>query len=62
MRRVKLAILPIVLASIGAAAPVGPVCAAEGCCKICKAGKACGDSCIARDKACKKEKGCACNG
>lgn len=43
----------------------GPICGtafAEGCCKTCKAGKACGDSCIARDKACKKGKGCACDG
>ena len=44
----------------------GPVCgtsfASEGCCMVCKAGKACGDSCISRDKNCKKGKGCACNG
>ena len=44
----------------------GPICgtayASEACCKVCKAGKACGDSCIARDKACSKPKGCACNG
>ena len=32
------------------------------CCKVCRAGKACGDSCISRDKACHKGKGCACNG
>ncbi len=32
------------------------------CCKVCKKGKACGDSCIARDKECHKGKGCACNG
>ncbi len=32
------------------------------CCKTCHKGKACGDSCIARDKACKKGKGCACDG
>jgi hypothetical protein len=31
------------------------------CCKRCSAGKACGDSCIARDKACHKGKGCACD-
>lgn len=33
-----------------------------GCCKTCRKGKACGDSCIARDKVCHKGKGCACNG
>ena len=32
------------------------------CCKVCKAGKACGDSCISRDKECHKGKGCACDG
>ena len=31
------------------------------CCKICKKGKACGDSCISRDKDCNKPPGCACN-
>ncbi len=38
--------------------------AAQGyaCCKICSAGKACGDSCIARSKTCHKGKGCACDG
>ncbi len=37
--------------------------AAQGaaCCKVCKAGKACGDSCIAVDKVCHKGKGCACD-
>ena len=32
------------------------------CCKICKARKACGDSCISRDKECHKPPGCACDG
>lgn len=32
------------------------------CCKICRKGKACGDSCIARNKTCRKGPGCACNG
>jgi hypothetical protein len=38
--------------------------AAQGfyCCKVCSKGKACGDSCIARDKTCHKGKGCACDG
>lgn len=40
----------------------GEVCLAAGCCKTCSKGKACGDSCIARDKPCAKPKGCACNG
>ena len=32
------------------------------CCRICRKGKACGDSCIARNKTCHKPPGCACNG
>ncbi len=39
----------------------GAAAAQERCCKRCSAGKACGDSCIARDKACHKGKGCACD-
>lgn len=35
---------------------------AQGCCKICRKGKACGDTCIARDKICHKGPGCACDG
>jgi hypothetical protein len=31
------------------------------CCKRCSAGKACGDSCISKDKTCHKGKGCACD-
>ena len=32
------------------------------CCKICKKGKACGDSCIKRSYTCHQPPGCACNG
>lgn len=32
------------------------------CCKVCKKGKACGNSCIARSKTCHKGRGCACDG
>ena len=32
------------------------------CCKICKKGKACGDSCINKSYTCHKPPGCACNG
>ena len=31
------------------------------CCKYCRKGKACGDSCISRKKTCRKGKGCACD-
>jgi hypothetical protein len=32
------------------------------CCKICRKGKACGDSCIASEKTCHVVPGCACDG
>lgn len=32
------------------------------CCRVCKKGKACGDSCIAQTSTCSKPPGCACNG
>lgn len=45
--------------AIGAAAPEA-ACAAGSCCKVCKKGKPCGDSCIAADRRCTKGPGCAC--
>ncbi len=61
--KILLAAVALSTASLsGAASPLcGTAYAAEKCCKKCKAGKACGDSCISRDKACTKPKGCACN-
>ncbi len=32
------------------------------CCKVCTTGKACGNSCIARNKTCHQPPGCACDG
>lgn len=32
------------------------------CCKVCRQGKACGDSCISRSYTCRKGVGCACDG
>ncbi|MFZ6185892.1 formylglycine-generating enzyme family protein [Nannocystis pusilla] len=32
----------------------------QGCCRYCSTGKPCGDSCIARNKTCRKGPGCAC--
>jgi hypothetical protein len=31
------------------------------CCKVCHQGKACGNTCIAREKICHIGKGCACD-
>lgn len=38
-----------------------PVTSSAGCCKVCRKGKACGNSCIARDKQCHQPPGCACD-
>ena len=35
---------------------------ARACCRVCRTGKACGDSCISRSYTCRKGAGCACNG
>lgn len=40
----------------------GTASSAQRCCKVCKKGKACGDTCIAKEKTCHKGAGCACNG
>ena len=45
--------------SLVGSSPLGGQLAA--CCKICRKGKACGDSCISRTKTCTKGKGCACD-
>lgn len=34
---------------------------AQACCRMCRRGKACGDSCINRSYTCHKGPGCACN-
>ena len=33
---------------------------ARGCCRVCRTGKPCGNSCIARNKTCRTFGGCAC--
>lgn len=35
---------------------------AQSCCKICRKGQACGNSCISWDKVCHRPPGCACQG
>lgn len=34
----------------------------SGCCRVCRSGKACGDSCISRTSNCTRGQGCACQG
>lgn len=35
---------------------------AQSCCKVCRTGKACGNTCISRSKRCHVGQGCACDG
>lgn len=45
------------------AAPVTACNESTGpCCRTCREGKACGDSCISRDDTCNVGPGCACDG
>lgn len=37
-----------------------PLSLRRKCCKVCKKGKPCGDSCIAKTKECHQPPGCAC--
>lgn len=62
MKALISALALVSLAAVGAAAPICGTAYAQSCCKVCKKGKACGDSCIARNKTCTKGKGCACDG
>lgn len=34
----------------------------RACCRVCRTGKACGNSCISRSYTCRRPPGCACNG
>ncbi len=38
-----------------------PSAVLAACCKTCRKGKACGNSCISRAKTCRKPPGCACD-
>lgn len=61
----KLVFGAIALAIVTPLPSADPLCAEAGgyaCCRVCKKGKACGDSCIAATASCNKPKGCACNG
>lgn len=39
-----------------------PTPVALSCCKVCSVGKACGNTCISRNKTCHVGPGCACDG
>jgi hypothetical protein len=61
MRALLVGLALLGASTLGAAAPLCGTAYAQSCCKVCSKGKACGNSCIARDKVCHKGKGCACN-
>ncbi|WP_434425253.1 hypothetical protein [Nannocystis pusilla] len=44
-----------------ASEPVPDASPASSCCRMCHKGKACGNTCIARDKVCHTPPGCACD-
>lgn len=56
--RVGLVLVPLAISSATTACND----ATGACCKICKEGKACGDTCIAKSSTCHVGKGCACDG
>lgn len=48
--------------AVDAAHDQGDTATQAGCCRVCTRGKACGNSCISRDKQCYQPPGCACDG
>jgi len=50
------------LRSRALADPARSIPVALACCKVCSVGKACGNTCISRDKTCHVGQGCACDG
>lgn len=62
MKPIAIALALAVLVPGTADVPLCGTAMAAACCKVCKKGKACGDSCIAESSRCTKPPGCACNG
>jgi hypothetical protein len=61
----RYALIPLLLA-LTSFANVATACRSDGptgaCCKVCKEGKPCGDTCIAKTDVCHTSGGCACAG
>lgn len=55
------AAIPAIAAPDSVACRVNPETGERACCRVCSTGKACGDSCIARNRNCRRGAGCACN-
>jgi hypothetical protein len=69
LRRLRAAIPLSAMLVLASSAPLVTACdtsptdsGGSSCCRVCKEGKACGDSCIAKNRTCTKGSGCACNG
>lgn len=41
--------------------PEPPLAPEKNCCRVCRVGKACGNTCIARERTCNTSPGCACD-
>jgi len=54
-------VLPPVVVLAQSGEPALPAPLASECCKVCRKGKACGNTCIAREKDCHQPPGCACD-
>lgn len=57
-----LRIVPLVLVTASAPLMAGCKDSTGPCCKVCKEGKPCGDTCIAKSETCHVGTGCACSG
>lgn len=62
MRHLLAAIALLFIAPVAADVPLCGSAQAFSCCKVCGKGKACGNTCIAKDKNCHQPPGCACDG
>jgi hypothetical protein len=62
MRKIRLLVVSFGMAMLILGAIICSKPTRSGCCKTCTTGKACGDSCIAKDLECHQPPGCACNG
>lgn len=62
MKRTLLAGTLGVLLGLGVALYPPSPAQADTCCKHCKKGKACGDTCISKKDTCNSPPGCACDG
>jgi hypothetical protein len=61
VRSLFLICLALSLACSGDAYVAPDTSGSSSCCKVCSAGKACGDSCIDASATCETVGGCACN-